>query len=65
MTQSIAEDPPPQPPEPPGENECCESGCEACVWTVYQEAKLAYERAYADWLLRHAEALHDDRFWNA
>lgn len=23
-------------PEPPGPNECCESGCgEACVWDIY------------------------------
>jgi len=24
-------------PEPPADNECCESGCEPCVWDVYRE----------------------------
>lgn len=57
------QDPAPDPPTPPGESECCESGCENCVWTVYSAQRARYERAYADWLLRHSEALHDDAFW--
>lgn len=23
-------------PTPPGDYDCCESGCEPCVWDVYQ-----------------------------
>ena len=24
-------------PMPPADNECCESGCEPCVWDLYRE----------------------------
>lgn len=41
--------PPPVPPEPPIQGECCERGCEFCVWVVYHEAQQRYEAAYADW----------------
>lgn len=52
-----ADDPAPVPPDTPHDSECCESGCERCVWTVYQEDKLEYERRYADWRTRHPEAI--------
>lgn len=54
------DDPQPLPPDMPGESECCESGCERCVWTVYQEEKREYERRYAEWLQRHPEAFPGD-----
>lgn len=25
-------------PEPPAPSECCENGCEPCVWDIYREA---------------------------
>ena len=50
------DDPAPIPPDMLLDSECCESGCERCVWTVYQELKMEYERRYAEWLLRHPEA---------
>jgi len=25
-------------PEPPAPNECCENGCDPCVWDIYREA---------------------------
>lgn len=25
-------------PEPPAPSECCENGCEPCVWDLYREA---------------------------
>lgn len=53
---ALADDPAPTAPEMPMESECCESGCERCVWTVYQEARRDYERLYAEWLNRHPEA---------
>jgi hypothetical protein len=31
-------------PIPPGDYDCCESGCEPCVWDVYQ-AEMAQWRA--------------------
>ncbi|MFH1815876.1 MAG: oxidoreductase-like domain-containing protein [Pseudomonadota bacterium] len=52
---SIQTDPAPVPPGMPMDSECCESACERCVWTVYQEDKLEYERRYAEWLIRHPE----------
>ncbi|GLK60287.1 MULTISPECIES: oxidoreductase-like domain-containing protein [Azotobacter] len=49
------DDPPPLPPEPPLEGECCESGCgEACVWEQYNEARAEYARALSEWQVRHA-----------
>ena len=56
MTELLLEDPAPVAPDMPSESECCESGCERCVWTVYQESKLEYERLYAAWLERHPDA---------
>ena len=49
------DDPPPVAPDMPLDSECCESGCERCVWTVYQEDKQDYERRYAEWLSRHPD----------
>ncbi|WP_374336541.1 oxidoreductase-like domain-containing protein [Methyloversatilis sp.] len=56
LAAPAVEDPAPVPPVMPMDSECCESGCERCVWTVYQEEKLAHERRYAAWLKRHPEA---------
>jgi hypothetical protein len=30
-------------PLPPGDNECCESGCDRCVWDIYREEVQAWE----------------------
>lgn len=49
---SPPDDPAPQAPEPPQEGECCESGCEDCVWTRYSRTRQAYESDYAAWLER-------------
>lgn len=24
-------------PEPPADNECCDSGCDPCVWDIYRK----------------------------
>ena len=52
--------PAPAAPAPPQEGECCESGCEECVWTRYQAARRAYEADYAAWLERHGQHLFGD-----
>ncbi len=33
----------PEPPKPPVPGECCERGCENCVWVFYYEAQRRYE----------------------
>ncbi|WP_221796494.1 oxidoreductase-like domain-containing protein [Oceanobacter mangrovi] len=32
-------------PLPPGDNECCESGCDRCVWDIYREEVAEWEAA--------------------
>ena len=49
-------DPRPQPPEKPLPAECCESGCEVCVYDVYADQLEAYEAALKAWKARHPEA---------
>ena len=49
-------DPRPQPPEAPGPNECCESGCPICVMDIYADELAAYRQRLADWTARHPEA---------
>lgn len=31
-------------PIPPGPSECCENGCEPCVWDIYRESLLAWKK---------------------
>lgn len=47
-------DAPPTPPREPEPGECCQSGCEPCVYDLYWEAFERYERALAAWRARHA-----------
>lgn len=32
-------------PTPPADNECCESGCEPCVWDFYREELAEWQSA--------------------
>lgn len=48
-------DPRPRPPEKPLPGDCCDSGCESCVFTVYAEELEEYERELAAWKLRHPD----------
>ncbi len=45
----------PQPPREPEAAECCQSGCDPCVYDHYWEAYAKYEQALADWELRQRE----------
>ena len=35
-------------PQPPAPNECCESGCDPCVWDIYRAALQQWEQAQQD-----------------
>lgn len=57
MTQrSATADPRPQPPERPLPSDCCESGCEVCVYDLYEMELETYGKALAAWEARHLEA---------
>lgn len=48
---------PNNPPEPPEDYMCCDSGCgEACVFEIYREEKARYDRQLAEYLKAHDEA---------
>ncbi len=48
------DDPRPQPPERPGDDECCQSGCDPCVFDFYAEALQRYREELAAWEAREA-----------
>jgi len=54
MTQpaSHAPDPRPEPPREPGPDECCQSGCDPCVFDLYWQAYERYEQALTLWEAR-------------
>lgn len=54
MTE-LADDPRPQPPEPPGDNECCGSGCPLCVLDLYAEEMTTYRQQLALWMARNPD----------
>lgn len=39
----------PAPPEKPLPSDCCDSGCERCVFEVYADELARYERRLAEW----------------
>lgn len=51
-----ADDPRPEPPEKPLPSDCCEGGCDPCVYDTYQEALEHYARELARWRERHPHA---------
>ncbi|KAB7763833.1 oxidoreductase-like domain-containing protein [Xanthomonas maliensis] len=52
MQDVLDSDPRPQPPQPPGPNECCESGCPLCVLDLYAEELARYRQTLAAWEAR-------------
>jgi hypothetical protein len=43
----------PDKPEAPLPAECCESGCEVCVWDVYNDQMRAWRDAMSRWRQAH------------
>ena len=56
MSTRISHDPRPRPPEQPGDDECCRSGCDPCIFDLYQQELQQYREALAQWEARQAEA---------
>jgi hypothetical protein len=44
----------PQPPREPEPWECCQSGCNPCVYDRYWADLECYERALTEWLVRRS-----------
>ena len=50
------DDPCPVEPERPLASDCCDSGCEVCVYDLYAEQMRHYRELLAAWKQRHPEA---------
>lgn len=49
----VVVDPPPERPHKPLPFDCCESGCDRCVFDIYDEELTYYESALALWRARN------------
>jgi hypothetical protein len=52
-------DPRPEPPVRPEPDDCCNGGCERCVFDLYEDALERYREKLAAWEARHANPLID------
>jgi hypothetical protein len=61
VSQNSLEDSRPVPPERPGDNECCQSGCDPCVFDFYASEMDRYRQELKAWEARQAagEERHD------
>jgi hypothetical protein len=48
------DDPRPEPPERPDNNACCQSGCDPCIFDLYDEEVGRWRAAVAAWEAREA-----------
>jgi hypothetical protein len=51
----IDNDPPPVPPVRPPNEDCCNSGCNPCVFDLYEEALERYRAEYRAWVERRSK----------
>jgi Oxidoreductase-like protein, N-terminal len=49
---TLRDDPPPTPPWRPELDDCCHSGCNPCVFDLYDDALERYQAALAEWQAR-------------
>ncbi|SIT47028.1 conserved hypothetical protein [Paraburkholderia piptadeniae] len=49
------DDPCPTPPTRPDPDECCHSGCDTCIFDLYEDELTRYRTALAAWEARHAK----------
>jgi hypothetical protein len=47
------DDPRPVPPVRPDNDECCASGCDPCIFDLYDDAMLRYQAELRAWEERH------------
>ncbi|MFJ5383786.1 oxidoreductase-like domain-containing protein, partial [Cupriavidus sp. CER94] len=55
------DDPKPLPPERPGDNECCQSGCDPCVFDFYNDEMDRYRQELKAWEARQVGRVKVDR----
>ncbi|AGW95112.1 hypothetical protein N234_34200 [Ralstonia pickettii DTP0602] len=55
VSQVPPDDPRPAPPERPGDDECCGSGCDPCIFDYYYQELDRYREELRAWEARHAE----------
>jgi hypothetical protein len=61
VASSEHDDPRPLPPERPEPDECCNGGCDRCIFDVYADAMERYEAELAAWQARHPGVSRDER----
>ncbi len=49
------DDPRPVAPEAPLPGDCCDSGCDRCVYDLYNEEAARYRQQLAAWRARHPD----------
>lgn len=47
--RAVVADPPPVPPQAPLPFDCCESGCDRCVYDIHADDMAHYQSALAAW----------------
>ena len=52
MPTSRSEDKQPTPPIEPALEDCCQSGCDPCIFDIYQDALERYRVALQEWQAR-------------
>ena len=52
-------DPRPTPPEQPDDSECCRSGCDPCIFDLYQDELEEYREKLKAWEARQAGLAKD------
>jgi len=56
LPQDDPYDPRPAPPERPGDDECCGSSCDPCIFDYYYQELDRYRAELKAWQARHPEA---------